>query len=138
MRNVLLFALLAGAAATDWKRHKIYNRWTFPGLLAGVAAAGVLDGADGIRCALCSAIFALVLLFPVYLIGGIGAGDVKLFAAAASFLELRETFLCIFVSFLIGAGFSLLLIVAKKGKQRQIRFALPILISILFVSGGKL
>lgn len=138
MRSAVLFAFLIGAAATDWTKHRIYNLWILPGLFAGLLTAGWTGGGAGVRSAVGSMLLAFLLLFPVYLIGGIGAGDVKLFAAAALFLGARETLLSIFLSFFIGAGISVVRIAVERRFRQKIRFAAPILISILFVFGGKL
>ena len=123
---------------TDLVRKKIYNLWVLPGFIAGVFLSWYSGGLQGLISARASSFLAFLILFPVYLAGGIGAGDVKLFAAAATWLSFSEVWMCILVSFLIGAAFGLIKTAVKGRKGLTIRFAIPILISFLFIFGGKL
>jgi prepilin peptidase CpaA len=72
---------------------------------------------------------------PVYFVKGIAAGDVKLLVSTASFLSFQELYSCILFSFLIAGAISLLVILFKRNK-RTIHFAVPVLMSTLFVFGG--
>ncbi|MCR5178985.1 MAG: prepilin peptidase [Lachnospiraceae bacterium] len=123
---------------TDLVRKKIYNLWVLPGFAAGMLLSFVSEGIRGFSGALAAALLAFMILFPVYLAGGIGAGDVKLFAAAAVWLNFGEVCMCIMVSFLIGAAYGLIKLAVMGRKDMTIRFAVPILISIFFIFGGKL
>lgn len=134
----VLLTLLTGAVATDLWRHKIYNLWVLPGFLAGLILAVCSGGETEILRGVSCAALAFALLFPVYLIGGIGAGDVKLFAAVATWLTPKEVMMCIFVSFLLGGLYGILRIIQKRRRDLTIRFAVPILMSVLFIFGGKL
>lgn len=134
----ILMILLTGAVATDLWRYKIYNLWVLPGLLAGLIAAGATGGGTGFLQGLVSAAISFAVLFPVYLAGGIGAGDVKLFAAVAVWLTPGEVLMCIFVSFLLGGLCGIIRILRERRRHLTIRFAVPILMSVLFIFGGKL
>ena len=134
----VLFILLTGAVITDLVRKKIYNLWILPGFFAGLILSLCSGGMRGLSGALTAALLALVILFPVYLAGGIGAGDVKLFAAAATWLSFGEVCMCILISFAIGAVYGLIKLLAARKKGTTIRFAIPVMISILFIFGGKL
>ena len=81
---------------------------------------------------------AFLILIPVYLIGGIAAGDVKLFMSAASFLSMQDTLSCIVTSFLIAGVISFAVLILKRNKKKTIHFAVPILVSVLFLVGGVL
>lgn len=50
----------------------------------------------------------LICLFPIFALQVIGAGDVKLFLLLGLLLGIRPALFCIFVSFLIGAFYSLI------------------------------
>jgi prepilin peptidase CpaA len=138
MTHLVLFLLLAGAVFTDQRSHKIYNRWLLPGGIAGILLSFIRCGPVGLREALISAFLAFVILFPVYLFGGIGAGDVKLFAAVSTCLSFEDVFLCIFCSFLVAGVISIIRILQTRSLHQTIRFALPVFVSILFIYGGKL
>jgi prepilin peptidase CpaA len=79
---VICVGMLA-AAVIDWWKFKVPNKLTFPliisGWVLGLANDFGLDaGAGGIGSALFGTFLGCALLLPVYAIGGMGAGDVKM------------------------------------------------------------
>src|ERR671923_1834472 len=77
-------AMIAAAVIDGWKL-KVPNWLTFPLVLSGWALGlchsfGGLEGtgAGGIGASLAGTALGFALLFPVYAIGGLGAGDVKM------------------------------------------------------------
>jgi prepilin peptidase CpaA len=79
---VVCLGMLA-AAGIDWWKFKVPNYLTFPliisGWLLGLANNFELGaGAGGIGAALLGTTLGLALLLPIYAIGGMGAGDVKM------------------------------------------------------------
>ncbi len=135
--EAVLFTFLSGAVFTDLYKDKIYNLWVVPAILTGLIMAA-LEGADKFIMTTSAIGLTLILLLPVYLFKGIAAGDVKLFMAAAAFMSLQDTFSCILLSFLIAGVISLIILIVKRNKKKTIHFAVPILISALFVVGGVL
>jgi len=131
--------LLSGAVFTDLYKDRIYNLWLIPGLLVGIITAA-LGGLESLLAAMTAIAFSFVILLPVYLFKGIAAGDVKLFMTAASFMSVQDTFSCIILSFLIAGIISIFIIFLKRKsrKKRTIHFAVPVLISALFIIGGTL
>jgi prepilin peptidase CpaA len=87
---VICVGMLA-AAVIDWWKFKVPNKLTFPliisGWLLGLANNFGLDaGAGGIGSALFGTFLGCALLLPVYAIGGMGAGDVKMTMGFGSWL----------------------------------------------------
>jgi prepilin peptidase CpaA len=79
---VICVGMLA-AAIIDWWKFKVPNKLTFPliisGWLLGLANNfGLEAGEGGIGSALFGTFLGCALLIPVYAIGGMGAGDVKM------------------------------------------------------------
>jgi len=79
---VICLGMLA-AAIIDWWKFKVPNKLTFPlilsGWLLGLANDFGLDaGQGGIGAALGGTALGMLLLLPVYAVGGMGAGDVKM------------------------------------------------------------
>lgn len=128
---------LTGAVFTDLFKDKIFNAWVIPALATGVISS-LMQGSDRLFESLLAVGAALLILLPVYLLKGIAAGDVKLFMSAASFLSVSDTLSCILVSFLIAGIISVAVIILKRNKQKTIHFAVPVLVSVLFVIGGVL
>jgi prepilin peptidase CpaA len=105
--------LLAGWV--DFRTRKIPNWLTLPALVLGVAIHIVTAGWSGAIASLEGAGLALVLLLPLVLLRGLGAGDWKLMGAVGAFLGPRM-FLFVLVGSLLVS--SLMAIVAMLRAQR--------------------
>jgi prepilin peptidase CpaA len=74
---------MIAAAIIDWWKFKVPNKLTFPliisGWLLGLANNfGLGAGQGGVGAALAGTALGMALLLPIYAIGGMGAGDVKM------------------------------------------------------------
>ena len=74
---------MIAAAIIDWWKFKVPNKLTFPLIISGWVLGlannfGLEAGAGGIGSALAGTFLGLGLLLPIYAIGGMGAGDVKM------------------------------------------------------------
>src|SRR3989454_4013196 len=79
---VVCVGMLA-AAIIDWWKFKVPNKLTFPLVISGWVLGlannfGLEAGTGGIGAALTGTFLGLGLLLPIYAIGGMGAGDVKM------------------------------------------------------------
>jgi prepilin peptidase CpaA len=107
---VLLAALVA--AITDVWKFKVYNALTVPLLVSGLLYHGfraeLTDSLVGI-------LFGFASLIILYLVGGMGAGDVKLMAGIGAWLGMPLTFY-VFIASSLAAGIYSLLLVVLTGK----------------------
>ena len=83
---VALVFVMALAVRQDLVQHRISNVLNFGTLSAGLATHWTLSGSSGFMYALTGGAVGLACLLPFYLAKGMCAGDVKLMAAAGSFL----------------------------------------------------
>jgi prepilin peptidase CpaA len=79
---VICVGMLA-AAIIDWWKFKVPNKLTYPlilsGWLLGLAIdVGFVTGEGGFGAAVAGTALGFLLLLPIYSIGGMGAGDVKM------------------------------------------------------------
>jgi prepilin peptidase CpaA len=74
------------SAVVDVRTRTIPNALSGGIAIAGLGLASIQPGSHAIVLACYGALLALVLMLPGHLIGGTGAGDVKLFAAFGTFL----------------------------------------------------
>lgn len=81
-----LAIMMVAAAIIDGRELRVPNRLTYPLALAGLAASAAFGGFSGLLGGLEGLILGLALLIPLYAIGGMGAGDVKLLAAAGAWV----------------------------------------------------
>jgi prepilin peptidase CpaA len=82
----LLCVLLVIAAAIDLWKLKVPNWLTYPMIISGWISALVTVGWDGLWASFVLSLFGLALLLPLYAIGGMGAGDVKMQAGFGSWV----------------------------------------------------
>ena len=74
------------ATFTDVTRFKVYNRLTFPIFFGGLAYGLLTAGLAGLGFALEGAFTGFGILMIPYLMGGLGAGDVKFVMAMGSWV----------------------------------------------------
>ena len=125
----VLAGLLAWAVACDVRSRRIPNRLVLAGMLAGLAlqatvtpGAGLFSepfGALGILKAGAGMLLGLVLLLPMYALGAMGAGDVKLMAMVGAFLGPLDTLGAGLASLLAG-GLLALLVALFQGSLRKV------------------
>lgn len=81
MWQVLVLILVSVAAVVDIKYRRIPNCLTLAGVISGLILHTVTTGWAGFLFSFQGAVAGLLLLFIPFVLGGIGAGDVKLLAA---------------------------------------------------------
>jgi prepilin signal peptidase PulO-like enzyme (type II secretory pathway) len=74
------------AAFTDFRRFKVYNVLTLPVLMSGFVYHVAISGGEGATTSALGVTAALAIMLIPYLLGGLGAGDVKFFMALGSWL----------------------------------------------------
>jgi len=96
--HAMVLILVTGALITDLRTHKIYNKWTFPFMLAGLVlnalypsrpqlAGGLFDPSvapgffQGLIFSLEGLSVALFFMYPIFHFNVFGGGDVKLLMA---------------------------------------------------------
>jgi prepilin peptidase CpaA len=85
IKFVAFLALLLVAASWDIKERRIPNTVTVTGLGAALLVGSFLEGGFP-RFALAGAGIGLLVTFPLFALGAIGAGDAKFFTAVGAFL----------------------------------------------------
>ncbi len=111
---VVLAAVLIAAATDVWK-FKVYNALTLP-----LLASGVLYHAfrSELGDSLLGVLFGFGALIVFYILGGMGAGDVKLMAAVGAWLGMPLTYY-VFVASSLAAGLFALGLVVLNGRLRE-------------------
>ena len=112
----------------DFKRDRIYNEWILFGILAGLFFHLQEGGWYGACSAIVPVMIPFVLLYPIYKIGALGAGDIKLFLVSGSFLKTEQLVHVIIVSFIIAAFFSLMKMISEKNCKERMRYLLSYLL----------
>lgn len=85
VNDIALGFTLGIAAFTDWREQKIYNKLLIPAFLTALLLNTFQEGSIGLTSSLLGAFIGFCLLLLPYLMGGIGAGDVKLLMVIGAF-----------------------------------------------------
>ncbi len=100
---ILVLAAALIAAVTDVWKFKVYNLLTLPMLASGLLYHGIHGGAPGLAGSIIGASAGFGLMIMLYMIGGMGAGDVKFVTALGAWLGLPLT-LYVLIAGCIAAG----------------------------------
>lgn len=99
---------LVVAAVIDGLYLKVPNKITYPLIVAGWIYSTYVGGLPGLGWSLLATFFGLALLFGLHLIGGMGAGDVKLLAGIAAFVHIEHTWYIFVATTIVGAVMALI------------------------------
>ena len=116
---------LALAAREDVLRHRIPNTLNATALLLGVGLAGLGGGWSGLVDSIGGAAMGFAVLFPFYLRRGMGAGDVKLMAAAGAYLDPSSALLAAAIALVAGAFLAVAIVTRRHVEGRLLRAAAP-------------
>jgi prepilin peptidase CpaA len=108
----LAVALAGIGAAIDIRTRRIPNALTFGGAAAALGYFALTNGWSGLGNSAAGWSTGLGLFLPIFLLGGMGAGDVKLLGAVGACLGPKATLYCALYTIL--AGGVLALIVALR------------------------
>lgn len=119
--EILLLGLVIVAAISDLASRRIPNVLIAAGLVASLIMQTLSPAGLGGVTWLLGMLAGLALLLPVYLLRGMGAGDVKLMATIGAFVGPFIVLKISLATFLIGGIWSLA-VVLFKGKWREVWF----------------
>ncbi|MBS8266578.1 prepilin peptidase [Mesobacillus boroniphilus] len=112
---IILILVLLISLITDIKKRKILNIVTLPAILYGFAYYLTENGINGFLFSGKGFLVGLGLLVIPYLLGGMGAGDVKLMAAIGALMGASFVFYSFIYTAIIGGIIALVLIAKKRG-----------------------
>lgn len=107
---VVVATIIAGI--TDVVRYKVYNKLTFPLIVSGIVYHSALPGGAGITFALPGAVCGFAILILFYLVGAVGAGDVKLLAGTGAWVGTHDVLVVFIVAGLLTGLYTIILILS--------------------------
>ncbi|MCA9230336.1 MAG: prepilin peptidase [Planctomycetales bacterium] len=105
------------AAVIDGLKLKVPNWITFPMIVSGWVYSTALSpyaGWEGLGYSLLGTAVGLALLLPLYAIGGMGAGDVKLLAGVGAWMWGTVTVYAFAVSAIVGGVIAIAMVLWKR------------------------
>lgn len=117
----IMIILLIICGYYDKKTGKIPNRITYPGTMLGIILNTLIYGPNGLISSLISICVIVVLFIIPYFLKQFGAGDVKLLAMIASFMNF---YYCIGVT-IMSSLICLFYVFYKAFKTKSFKFEIP-------------
>lgn len=114
---LLMVAAASVAAMIDIRNRRIPNAVAVAALLSGFAANVYLSGTDGLWRAAAGTGLAMLVYFPLFLLRGMGAGDVKLMMAMGALAGPRAWF-WVFVAAAVSGAAAGVVLALSGGRLR--------------------
>jgi prepilin peptidase CpaA len=133
----LVCVLLVVAAYIDGKQLRVPNWLTYPMVFSGLVYSAWAGGWSGLGDGVLGMFVGLACLLPLYAVGGMGAGDVKLLAGVGAWLGVSVTFYAFCVSTVVGAVMAVLMVVYHRSVAKHYSQLLLILSEWLTIRNPK-
>ena len=116
--QLLILLIVIPAAIFDLRQRRVPNWITLPGVVIGVALNTFLYEMPGLWTSLKGLGLAFAIYFTLYLLRGMGAGDVKLMAAIGAAVGPVNWLIVLFLTAIFG-GLAAIAVVAVRGRFRR-------------------
>lgn len=143
--NLVLAGLLSCAVYTDLTQTRISNRLIVLGLMIGFVFRLWSEGLVGVFFYVVNISIPVILLFLLFQMRVLGAGDIKLFSMLGTFISTEQLLKLMVLAFCVGALLGICKMIYQfifrkyeLGKLTQVHFSPAILIAYLLVAGGDL
>lgn len=116
----VVLAVLAISVFFDLRFRRIPNWLTFPAMVAGLLFNTYVGGVPGLLLSLGGLLIGFGVFIAFYMLGGMGAGDVKLMAAIGSLLGPKDVLYVALYTAIAGGVYAILLMVARKSNRKAL------------------
>lgn len=110
----ILLILLSISSYTDLFYKRIYNFITLPAIVLGILLNAVINGSDGLTHSLIGIVLGFSLYFTLYMLGGIGGGDVKLMSAVGALIGWKLLIWSIAFSSVVGGAMAIAVLLKRR------------------------
>ena len=111
---MLLLIILLPAAVFDYRYHKIPNLISLSGWVLGPVLYLLLDTLPAVSSSLYGFLLIFALTLPLYMLGWMGAGDVKLMASVGAIVGIEYAPIVLFVIVVTGALTGIVMLLYRK------------------------
>jgi len=130
--------LLAVACIYDYRKGRIPNWLLLIMLVVGWGYSGLTDGIPGILLYPLECAGVMALFYPLFKIGVLGAGDVKLYGICAGYLPEDKFLLFLFLSLLIAAIISLIKMMKESNAVERIFYLCEYVVEVVHSGNFRL
>lgn len=128
--QIILGFVLLTAVVMDLRSYRIPNWLTFPAMASGVVLHTLFNGQAGLILSLEGLGLGLGFFLIFYVMGGMGAGDVKLMAAVGSFLGPEGVLTAAVVTALLGGLYAIATMVTHWGLRATVLHVKTMLLTL--------
>ena len=111
---LVLLILLSAAVVIDLRSRRIPNMLLLPALILAPVLATLVGGLEALLASAAGLLLGMAMLMPLYLVGGLGAGDVKLLGVVGSFLGPWGAIVAGLATMMAGAVIGLIVIMWQR------------------------
>ena len=135
---IVLLLILMAAVYMDYRQNRIPNWMVIFGIISGFVISYVHGGIGTVLEGFLGMFLPIIFLYPLFMIGAIGAGDLKLFAVAGSYLGIKGITISFMVAFMVGAIISLVKMLRFHNFKERIYYFFSYMADILLKGKWKL
>ena len=118
---VVLLGLLGIAVVGDLRHHRIPNALVLLGLGLGLAGQTYSAELTGLGHGVLGILIGFAVFLPMYALGGMAAGDVKLMAMVGAFLTPYDVLSAALFSLIAGGVFGILIVLIRGQLQQTLQ-----------------
>ena len=127
LMQAALAALVITAAGCDVRYRKIPNWLVLTGFLTGLSLSYWFFRSQGLKDALLGALLAFAVYFPLFALRAMGAGDLKLMVAVASFIGPSNWIALFLITAILGGLIAIVLLLYRGQLERTLGNVLIVL-----------
>lgn len=120
LATAIVCVAMSLAAVIDLRTRRVPNALTGSLLAIGIGLAAAELGPVGLGGAVLGALLGLAFMLPGHVLGGTGAGDVKLFAAAGALLGPATTVRAFLFTAIAGGALAIVVAVRRRRLQHTL------------------
>lgn len=120
----------------DLKTDRIPNGFLATGIMIGLGGSQWFG--PGLPSSSVSMLLAFLLMYPLFKIGGLGAGDVKVLVMTGCFLEINDFLTTLTAAFVIGAVMSAVKLFAEHNGRERLAYLLAYAVEVISSRRWKL
>ena len=132
MKYIVLLLLLGISLYTDTKYYKIRNCTTISAALVGGLLNSIQHGLLGFKSSVLGLLIPSIILFVLYVLNMIGAGDVKLIGAVGAILGIEFILKANIYIFIAGGGIALIKMIVEGNMLIRFKYLWNYLKSIFY------
>jgi prepilin peptidase CpaA len=134
--QLILLSVLLVAGVTDLRLTKIPNWLTFSAMAGGLLGHSLLNGLSGLMFSAKGLGLGFTLFIVLYVVRGMGAGDVKFLAAVGSFIGAEAVLTAGLTAMLLGGLYVIVMMILSYGVRAGMAHVVTILKSCIWMPGS--